>query len=57
MNVGEILLIWIDSREVHYPFNPADVSTWYSIDRFCVEFHIKLVNQPAALSTVLKRAI
>lgn len=53
----EMLQIRIDSREVHYPFNPADVSTWYSIDRFCVEYHIKLVNQPTALTTILKRAV
>lgn len=57
MNVMEILHIEIDSREVHYPFNPTDVSTWCSIDRFYVEYHIKLLNQPAALTTVLKRVI
>lgn len=55
MNIMEILEI--GSREVHYPFNPAAVSTWYSIDRFCVEYHIKLMNQPTALTTVLKRVI
>lgn len=55
MNVVEILEI--GSREVHYPFNPAAVSTWYSIDRFGVEDHIKLMNQPTALTTVLKRVI
>lgn len=50
-------IVEIGGREVHYPFNPAAVSTWYSIDRFCVEYHIKLMNQPRALTTVLKRVI
>lgn len=55
MNIMEMLEI--GSREMHYPFNPTAVSTWYSMDRFCVEYHIKLMNQPTALTTVLKRVI
>lgn len=55
INIMEILAI--GSREVYYPFNPATVSTWYSIDRLCAEYHIKLMNQPTALTTVLKRVI
>lgn len=55
MNVMEIPEI--GSRGVHYPFNPAALSTWYSMDTFCVEYHIKLVNQPTALTTVLKRVV
>lgn len=50
-------ILEIGGREVRYPFNPAAVSTWYSMDRFCVEYHIKLMSQPTALTTVLKRVI
>lgn len=50
-------ILEIGSGEVHYPFNPAAVSTWYSIHRFGLEYHIKLMNQPTALNTVLKRVI
>lgn len=42
----------IDSGGVHYPSNPVDVSTWYSIGRFS-DSHIKLMKPPAALTTAL----
>lgn len=47
--------IQINSEGVHYAFDPTAVSTWYSIDRHWVDYHLKLMNQPPALSAVLSK--